>query len=133
MLNYLKVREGGPFAFVTFGYAENSVERAVARIEERRARFILMAEGFPEGELPEFLNRVNGGVQALLDENRLPFRYRTTVRLTEQIVVKFYERVPDVSFVPRSGGAAGRLISCWGQGCSGLSLRPRSIGALVWQ
>jgi hypothetical protein len=93
LLNYYRVREGGPFAFMTFGYAQTSAEQAVNLINERQARFIVMAEGFQDGELPAFLNAVNGEIRDLLDQNKLPFRYRETVRLTDRLAVRFYERV----------------------------------------
>jgi hypothetical protein len=92
LFNYLKQREGSRFTFAGFGYAESSVEQAIRHINKPKARFILMAEGFHESELPAFLNRVNAQVQRLLDTQRLPFRYRTTVRLTERIALWIYER-----------------------------------------
>jgi 4-amino-4-deoxy-L-arabinose transferase-like glycosyltransferase len=92
LLNYLSQREHGMSAFAGFGYADNSVERAVRRISEPQVHFLLMADGFSQSELPAFLNRVNAQVRRLLDSHRLPFRYRSTVRLTGRIELRIYER-----------------------------------------
>jgi 4-amino-4-deoxy-L-arabinose transferase-like glycosyltransferase len=105
LLNYLKFRDGGPFSFQSLGYAETSVDRAAGRIQRPRVRFLLIAEGFQQEDLPEFLNRVNGAIMQRLDENRLPFQYRTTVPLTDRISIRLYERTPAMQLQASRGPA----------------------------
>jgi 4-amino-4-deoxy-L-arabinose transferase-like glycosyltransferase len=100
LFNYLKQREGSRFTFAGFGYAESSLEQAIRRISTDKTCFILMAEGFDESELPPFLNQVNAEVQHLLDAQRLPFRHRTTMRLTDRIALRIYERQQEGSSIP---------------------------------
>jgi hypothetical protein len=92
LLNYLSQREDGVSNFAGFGYAEDSVERAVHRINQPGVRFVLMADGFGQSDLPAFLNRVNAEIRHLLDSHSLPFRHRSTVRLTDRIQLRIYER-----------------------------------------
>ena len=51
-----------------------------------------MADGFEPGELPEFLNRVNGGIDERLDRGELPFELWKTILLTNGISVRLYQR-----------------------------------------
>jgi len=96
LLGYLNAREAGPFRFRSLGFdpdtpSSAALSRAVDRIRELQPRFIVMAEGFREGELQTFLNRLNGDIRALLDRGELPFRRRTEIWLTETIKAVIYE------------------------------------------
>ena len=92
LLNYLRFREQAPFGFQSLGYAETSVDRAAERLKRSDIRFLLMADGFEPGELPEFLNRVNGGIDERLDRGELPFELWKTILLTNGISVRLYQR-----------------------------------------
>ncbi len=80
------------FCHGLLGYAETSVDRAAERLKRSDIRFLLMADGFEPGELPEFLNRVNGGIDERLDRGELPFELWKTILLTNGISVRLYQR-----------------------------------------
>ena len=92
LLSYLRFREQAPFGFVSLGYAETSVDRAAARLVRTPVRFLLMADGFEPGELPEFLNRVVDGIDERLDRGELPFELIQTIPLTDRVSVRLYRR-----------------------------------------
>jgi len=99
LLSYLNAYHEYPLRLTSLGYAESSVEKAVERIYALDARFLVLGEGFEQ--LPDFLNRVNGEIQARLDSGELPFGLRAKVALAHQRKAVIYEReAPWQSFAP---------------------------------
>ena len=90
LLSYLNAYEEYPLLFTSLGYAESSPERAVERIHQVGARFLIMGAGFRD--LPPFLNQVNGDIQARIASGELPFRLRATVPLAHEMKALIYER-----------------------------------------
>ncbi len=101
LLSYLNAYRNYPFNFTSLGYAETSVQKAIERLYSLDARFLVMAEGFHNTDLADFLNRVNGEVQARLDRGDLLFRLRAKVKLGDNIRAVIYEReAPWTRFPP---------------------------------
>lgn len=99
LLSYLNAYTGYPYLFTSLGYAEPSAERAVERLYQLDARYLIMGEGFHGHDLVDFLNQVNTGVQARLDRGELPYRLRVKVTLTHGIRAVVYEKeAPWASF-----------------------------------
>lgn len=101
LLSYLNAYEEYPLLFTSLGYAESSPGRAIERIYQVGARFLIMGEGFRD--LPPFLNQVNDDIHARIASGELPFRLRAAVPLAHDLKALIYERnAPWVSFAPGS-------------------------------
>jgi hypothetical protein len=107
LLSYLNAYRRYPLAFTSAGYAEASVDRAIERIYQLNARFLVLSEGIHPGDLPGFLNQINEGLQARLDRGELPFRLRAKVSLTHDIKAVLYEREDSWDLLP-PGSELGR-------------------------
>ncbi|MBI3664817.1 MAG: glycosyltransferase family 39 protein [Acidobacteria bacterium] len=92
LLNYLDAYRRSNLHFTSLGYAESSADRAIERINKLDARFLVMAEGFHNFELSDFLNQINGGIQHRLDQGQLPFRFRARIPLDGGIQAVIYQR-----------------------------------------
>jgi hypothetical protein len=90
LLSYLNAYEEYPLLFTTPGYAESSLDRAIERIYSFDARFLILGEGFRD--LPPFLNRLNGDLQAAIARDELPFHLEATVDLAHAMKALIYER-----------------------------------------
>ncbi len=105
LLSYLNAYPEYPLLFTSLGYAESAPDRAVERIFDLDARFLVMGEGFQD--LPPFLNRVNGEIQARIRGGELPFRLCATVPLAHRMKALIYEKeVQWVVFPPGSNAPA---------------------------
>ncbi len=104
LLSYLNAYSQYPFYFTSLGYAEASVNAAVERLYSLNARFLIMAGGFPAGELAPLFNRVNAGMQQRLDQGIVPFHARARIRLSPPIEAVVYQAdEPWQRFAPASG------------------------------
>jgi len=92
LLSFFNTWRRRNWRFTSLGYAEADAPRAIERLDRLDARFLIMAEGFHSTDLPAFLNRINGEVQARLDRGDLPFRFRARVTLSGDIGARIYER-----------------------------------------
>ncbi|HZS52019.1 MAG TPA: glycosyltransferase family 39 protein [Bryobacterales bacterium] len=105
LLSYLNAYQEYPLLFTSFGYAESAPDRAVERIFAVDARFLVMGEGFQD--LPPFLNRVNGEIQARIHAGELPFRLCATVPLAHRMKALIYEKEVQWTVSPPGSNAAG--------------------------
>ncbi|HYM12775.1 MAG TPA: glycosyltransferase family 39 protein [Bryobacterales bacterium] len=103
LLSYLNAYEEYPLLFTTPGYAESSLDRAIDRIYSFDARFLILGEGFRD--LPPFLNRLNGDLQAAVARGELPFHLEATVDLTHQMKALLYERDAPWKSIPPGADA----------------------------
>ena len=72
---------------------DRTAESALKRVSDADADFVVIAEGFPESELPGFLNRANEGLKDYLASGRFPFAVSGRHRLTNGAVVVVYRRL----------------------------------------
>lgn len=100
LLSYFNAYSRYPYLFTSLGYAEGSVDRALERVYQLDARYLIMGEGFHTTDLVGFLNQVNTEVQRRLDRNQLPFRLRAKVTLTHGIHAVIWEKEEPWSISP---------------------------------
>ena len=105
LLNYLSTYYQYPVRFTSLGYGESEAFRAVERLYELDARFLILAEGFRD--LPPFLNRVNHEIEGLVSRGELPYRRRAVVPLAPPIRATIYELdAPWQRFAPETAPPA---------------------------
>ncbi|MFC1679273.1 hypothetical protein ACFL2T_03580, partial [Elusimicrobiota bacterium] len=88
----LAAQFGYPMRFKNLGHAQDSAEKALIRIRERRATHVLTVSGVPAKELTGFLNKVNDDVAGLLEAGRLPFKRLVRLRLKDGVEATLFER-----------------------------------------
>ena len=70
-LSCLAASRSLPLSFISLGYAQNSVENALIRLKDKGATTLVLIEGIPNSELPDFLNRAASGITAAVASGRL--------------------------------------------------------------
>lgn len=70
-LSSLAAARGLDLRFVSLGYAQTSAEAALIRLKDKSCDALVLIEGVPASESPEFLNRANAGVRAMTLSGRL--------------------------------------------------------------
>ncbi len=80
--------------FINLGYSARTREAVLIRLRDKGARYIVMVRGVPRGDVAEFLNRANDGIQDWLDRGVIRNAVLGDVPLTPGVTATVYRIQP---------------------------------------
>ena len=91
LFNCLDARIDGPLKFHSLAF-EPDVPSALAKVRKLNPDVIILADGFSETELQEFLNRPNESLREALISGELQYRRTSKIRLTSDAAAVLYSK-----------------------------------------
>jgi len=91
-LAYFSALKNLPVSFVSYGYAEERIERTVLRLQEKNANALLLVDGLPEAQIDESVLKLDSQIRSMVKAKRLPYRKTGTFKLTDTITASLYVR-----------------------------------------
>jgi 4-amino-4-deoxy-L-arabinose transferase-like glycosyltransferase len=107
-LSYLAARNNVQLKFISYGYAYTRIADTVARLRDKNADFLLLADGLPVAERDPHAVALDPKLRALISAGQLPFRKIDTMTIERDqlppLRLELYRRTSVIRMTGASGG-----------------------------